>query len=88
MQLMVPIFQLFDQNKAKSAVAELKVKSNDNDVTAESECFYNMFGEAVKLTLSLLCKGRIVQTVTMYGIVVSAHNHSYAQVLKLKLTLV
>ena len=45
-----------DQYSIKGAVTELKVKSNDIDVTVENECFYNMFDEAAKLTLNLLCK--------------------------------
>ena len=40
-----------DQYSIKGTVTELKVKSNDIDVTAKNECFYNMFGEATKLTL-------------------------------------
>ena len=38
----------------KGGVAELKV--NDIDASAENECFYNMFGEAAKMTSSALWK--------------------------------
>ena len=67
------------------AVAELKVENFG--VIAENECFYNMFGEAAKLTLQVLCrdKPQLVKYVNMYGIVVGAHDHKYAQLLKLEI---
>lgn len=65
------------------AVAELKVESFG--VVAENECFYNMFGEAAKLTLQVLCKGKVVKHVKMYGIVVASHEHRYAKLLKLEI---
>ena len=53
--------------------ASLKVCSCDT--AAENECYMNMFGEAVKLTVNALCKGKIVTTVCMFGILVAAHKH-------------
>lgn len=59
------------------------MKVDNLDATAENEFFYNMFGEAAKLTLRVLCKGKLVQLVTIYGIVVAPHEHNHAQLLKL-----
>ena len=66
----------------KGGVTELKV--DKLDASAENETFYNMFGEAAKLTSRVLCKGKRVQLVTIYGILVSAHKHHQARLLKLK----
>ena len=67
----------------KAGMAELKVESINP--SAENECFFNMFGEAAKLFSSVLCKGKLVHNVIIYGIVVATHKHQYAQLLKLKI---
>lgn len=63
-------------------MGELKV--DECDAKAENECFYNMYGKAIKLATNVLSKGKVVKLVTMYGIVVAVHNHE-AQLLKLKI---
>ena len=40
-------------------VAELKVSSINT--AAENECYYNMFAEAIKLTMKILAAGRLVK---------------------------
>ena len=47
--------------------------------------FFLMCGEAAKLAVSVLCKGNLVKSITIYGIVVAVHNHREAQLLKLKI---
>ena len=64
-------------------VAELKVKSVDSK--AENETFYNMFAEAIKLTMKSLLGGHIIVKATVYGIVVATHEHEYATLLKVEL---
>ena len=64
-------------------VAELKV--DKLDLQAENECFYNMFGEAIKLTLKFLAGGFLITTTNVYGILVAAHDKDYAVLLKLEL---
>lgn len=44
-----------------------------------------MFGEAAKLIGDILHKGKAVNIVTIYGILVAAHNHQYSKLLKLKI---
>ena len=73
-----------DNINIKAGVAELKVNLDDI-ANGENECFLNMCGEAAKLVSSVLCKGTLVKNVTIYGIVVAAHNHRQAQLLKLKI---
>ena len=73
-----------DNINIKAGVAELKVNLDDI-ASGENECFLNMCGEAAKLVSSVLCKGTLVKNVTIYGIVVAAHNHRQAQLLKLKI---
>ena len=72
-----------DDINLKAGVAELKVDNITS--SAENECFFNMFGEAAKLVSSVLCKGKIVHNVIIYGIVVATHKHQYAQLLRLKI---
>ena len=61
-------------------VAELKVSSINP--AAENECYYNMFAEAIKLTMKILAAGRLVKKTIIYGIVVVTHQHQHAQLLK------
>ena len=58
-----------------------KIKSSRH---AENECFYNMFGDALKLTSKVLCIGKLVKMVVMYGILVALHDYNHALLLKLK----
>ena len=62
-------------------VAELKVSSINP--AAENECYYNMFAEAIKLTMKILAAGKLVKKAVVYGIVVATHQHQHAQLLKL-----
>lgn len=69
--------------RLQGCISELKVCSCDT--AAENECYMNMFGEEVKLTANALCKGKIVTTVCMFGILVAAHKHQRALLLKLNI---
>ena len=62
-------------------VAEIKVESIN--AAAENECFYNMFIEGVKITVKSLVAGKVIKKVTIFGIVVAAHQPSFAHLLKL-----
>lgn len=53
------------------SVKDIKAGRDDVNSSAENKCFFNMCGEAAKLAASVLCKGR---NITIYGIVVGAHN--------------
>ena len=66
-------------------VAELKVASADTK--AENECFYNMFGEAVKLILKTLQRGKLIVKVTVYEITVATHRHRFARLQSLEIDL-
>jgi len=65
------------------AVAELKVENTTAET--EKECFFNMFGEAVKLTLKSLASGKVIRSTTVYGIVAAAHHHEFVLLLILKI---
>jgi len=77
-------FNSMDEDTTSEAeLTELKVEKPDSFDAAINETFYNMFGEAVKLIVNTLCKGRLVQTATIYGILVFVHEHKQAHLLKL-----
>ena len=65
----------------------MKVKVQSIDTKVENECFYNMFGEAIKLTLKSLAAGNMVVKATVYGIVVATHEYQYARLLNLEINL-
>ena len=69
-----------NETNLKAGVAELKVGAVD---ATENELFYNMFGEAAKLASKVLCKGKMVRCITIYGIAVAVHKNRCAQLLKL-----
>ena len=66
-----------------ASVTELKVEPPDSFEAAINETYYNMFGEAVKLTVNALSKGKLVKTATIYGILVTIHQNKEACLLKL-----
>ena len=72
-----------DECQLKAGVAEVKV--HQLSASAENELFYNMFGEGAKLTTTVLCKGKRVELVTIYGILVQVHQHNKAKLFKLKI---
>ena len=66
----------------QGCVSELKVC---HDTAAENKCYMNMFGETAKLTANALCKGKVVETVSIFGILEAVHQHQQAILLKLNI---
>ena len=64
-------------------VSEIKVGAIDEK--ANNECFFNMFGELVKILLKVLSSGRLIRKVKVFGIAVAAHDHQLAQLLILEI---
>lgn len=60
------------QVKMLGFAGELKL-SNIGDET-ENECYYNMFGQGVKLAMKAISDRKLVQKVSMYGISVAVQN--------------
>ena len=71
-----------NQSNVSGLICEVKVGSIDEKTN--NECYFNMFGEFVKILLKILASGRIVKKVKIFGIAVAAHNHQLAQLLILE----
>lgn len=68
---------------ANASGCVLEVKSASYDRAAWNECYYNMFRSGTKIATHLLEMGKIVQNITVYGIVVNMQDSRNAQALKL-----
>lgn len=81
------LMQHYEINKynVTQLVGELKVEKIS--ASAENECYYNMFNKAARLALKILSSGKLIENITVYGIMVAAHQHEFARLLTLKIDL-
>ena len=75
-----------DVHQISGQVFEVKVKQLNQ--AAINQCFYNMFGRGTRLATMVLCMGKLVNKVIMYGLVSAMEDRSSVKILQLEINFI